>query len=196
MLLTLVLGFGTAAQAQTLGHSINVSLGLKAGASLTNFIGADAKNYYDNRFGFHGGIFANIGFSRRFAFQPELLYSQKGVYYSDFSNQSLRLHYIDVPLALHINMGGLFIEAGPQVSFLVKAEYKSGTMTADAQEYTSPVDIGCLFGLGYQFKNGLGIGLRYNNDFTCVDKATSVRSQSRIYNNAFQLYLTGVMRGR
>ncbi len=64
--LALSLSISTAAQAQKRGRSSggspSVSLGLKAGASLTNLTGADAK-VFDNRFGFHGGLFANIGIS-------------------------------------------------------------------------------------------------------------------------------------
>ncbi|MGI4742955.1 MAG: porin family protein [Janthinobacterium lividum] len=201
MLLALMLGFSTGAQAQKRGRSsggTSVSLGLKAGASLTNFTGADAQGY-DNRFGFHAGIFANIGLTKLFAFQPELLYSQKGANYTGSSDLSLRLHYIDVPLAFHVNTGGLFFEAGPQVGFLVGAKYQRGSTTTDVSDATNSVDFGYLFGLGYQLKHGLGVGLRYNGGFTNVDKATTfgnVTSQARARNSAFQLYLTYSVNGR
>lgn len=199
VLLALLLVFSTVAHAQRRGGGgSKVSLGLKAGASLTNFTGADAQGY-DNRFGFHAGIFANIGLTKLFAFQPELLYSQKGANYTGSSDRSLRLHYLDVPLAFHVNTGGLFFEAGPQVGFLVGAKYQAGSNTVDVKDGTSSVDFGYLFGLGYQLKHGLGVGLRYNGGFTSVDKATTfgnVTTQSRIRNSAFQLYLTYSVRGR
>lgn len=189
----------TAAQAQRRGrNSGDVSLGLKAGASLTNFVGADATGY-DNRFGFHAGVFANIGLTSLFAFQPELLYSQKGVNYSNTSDLSLRLHYVDVPLALHINTGGLFFEAGPQVGFLVAAKYQRGSTTTDVKANSNAVDFGYLFGLGYQLKHGLGASLRYNGGFTNVAQATTYGNttyQTRARNSAFQLYLTYSVNGR
>ncbi len=197
----LMLGLGTTAHAQKRGHSSgsNVSLGLKAGASLTNFTGADAQGY-DNRFGFHAGIFANIGINSLFAFQPELLYSQKGANYSGYSDRSLRLHYIDVPLAFHVNTGGLFFEAGPQVGFLVGAKYQNGSATVDAKDSYNSVDFGYLFGLGYQLKHGLGVGLRYNGGFTNAEQPVlqtpTVTVQNRRRNSAFQLYLTYSVRGR
>jgi hypothetical protein len=198
-LLALGLSISTAAQAQKRGRSSSgVSLGLKAGASLTNFTGADAKGY-DNRFGFHAGGFANIGLTSLFAFQPEILYSQKGANYSGSSDNSLRLHYIDVPLAFHINTGGLFFEAGPQVGFLVGAKYQVGSTSTDVKGGSNSVDFGYLFGLGYQLKHGLGVGLRYNGGFTNVAKATTFGNttyQSRIRNSAFQLYLTYSVSGR
>jgi len=200
-LLALGLSASTVAQAQRRGHgggSGSVSLGLKAGASLTNLTGADAKGF-DNRFGFHGGIFANIGLTSLFAFQPELLYSQKGGNYANVTDQSLRLHYIDVPLAFHVNTGGLFFEAGPQVGFLVGAKRQAGSASVDVKSGYNSVDFGYLFGLGYQLKHGLGVGLRYNGGFTNLDKATTIGNttfQARARNSAFQLYLTYSVSGR
>lgn len=200
MLLALGLSASTAAQAQRRGRSSsgNVSLGLKAGASLTSLVGADAKGF-DNRFGFHGGIFANIGLTPLFAFQPELLYSQKGGNYANVTDRSLRLHYIDVPLAFHVNTGGLFFEAGPQVGFLVGAKSQNGSVSVDVKNRYNSVDFGYLFGLGYQLKHGLGVGLRYNGGFTNIDQTTTIGNttvQARARNSAFQLYLTYSVSGR
>jgi len=193
VLLALVLGFSTVAQAQRRGRGgSDVSLGLKAGASLTNLTGPDAIAN-DYRFGFHGGVFANIGLTSLFAFQPELLYSQKGGNFKNANDVSLRLHYIDVPLAFHVNSGGLFFEAGPQVGFLVTAKSQVGSVSTDVKNSYNTVDFGYLFGLGYQLKEGLGIGLRYNGAFTNAYKSTTYGSttvQPRARNGAFQLYLT------
>jgi hypothetical protein len=198
VLLAISLSISTAAQAQKRGGSHNVSLGLKAGASLTDFVGADATNRYNNRFGFHGGVFANIGLTPLFAFQPELIYSQKGAK-TNAVDVNYRLHYIDVPLAFHVNTGGLFFEAGPQVGFLVAAKYQYGSASTDVQSGYNSVDFGYLFGLGYQLKHGLGVGLRYNGGFTNVAKATTIGNttiQARARNSAFQLYLTYSVSGR
>jgi hypothetical protein len=195
VLLAFMLGLSTIAQAQRRGRGgSDVSLGLKAGASLTNLTGRDAiATANDYRFGFHGGVFANIGLTSLFAFQPELLYSQKGGNYKNLADASLRLHYIDVPLAFHVNTGGLFFEAGPQVGFLVTAKNQVGSVSTDVKNSFNTVDFGYLFGLGYQLKYGLGVGLRYNGGFTNVPQAVTVGSttfQNRQRNGAFQLYLT------
>lgn len=193
LLLALGLGLSTAARAQYRGRGGNVSLGIKAGASLTNFVGTDA-NGYDNRFGFHAGLFANIGFAKLFAFQPELLYSQKGAKVSFANDTRIRLNYIDVPLAFHVNTDGLFFEAGPQVGFLVAAKGESGSTSTDVKSSYSSVDFGYLFGLGYQLKHGLGIGLRYNGAFTNAPASIAIgpvtQQQLRWRNSAFQLYAT------
>ena len=64
-ILALLAGFSSAAQAQR-----NVSLGLKAGGSYSSFTGAQSDGY-ESIYGFHGGVFANIGLTKLFAFQPE-----------------------------------------------------------------------------------------------------------------------------
>lgn len=99
--LALVAGLTGAAQAQR-----NISLGLKAGGTYSSFTGAQAANY-SGIFGFHGGVFANIGITSLFAFQPELIYSQKGATVSTVTDFDTRLDYLDVPLAFHVNADGL-----------------------------------------------------------------------------------------
>lgn len=197
-ILALLAGLTGAAQAQ------NVSLGLKAGATYSNLVGQDASAIgYKDIFGFHGGIFANIGLTDMFAFQPELIYSQKGAKSPAIianGDVTRRLHYLDVPLAFHINADGLFFEAGPQVGFLLVAQdkYGSATTTIDRSNFNT-LDLGYLAGLGYQRKTGPGIGLRYNGAFSNYRQASTVANtsfQPRIRNSAFQLYLTYSFGGR
>jgi len=186
----LFLGASQQAHAQYRGRGGNVSLGLKAGASLTDIVGKDVN--FDNRFGFHAGIFANIGFARLFAFQPEVLYSQKGGRYPGNNDAGIRLHYIDVPLAFHVNTDGFFFEAGPQVGFLISAKAEAGNTATTIGNYKD-LDFGYLGGLGYQLKHGLGVGLRYNGAFTNFPDSNtngSVTVQPRARNSAFQLYAT------
>ncbi|UOG75516.1 PorT family protein [Hymenobacter tibetensis] len=188
---SLLLGLAGAAQAQS-----DVSLGLKAGGTLSSFAGKEVNNY-ESVFGFHGGAFANIGFTKLFAFQPELIYSQKGAKIKNAFTQ--RLSYLDVPLAFHVNADGLFFEAGPQVGFLLAAQNKTTNTSIDSKDAYNTVDFGYLFGLGYQRKSGIGIGLRYNGGITKVDKSYTVGNityQDNLRNSAFQLYLTYSFNGR
>jgi hypothetical protein len=195
--LLLLAGLHGAARAQ----GSDVSLGLKAGASLANLVGADAGSY-KNLFGFHAGVFANIGITNMIAFQPELLYSQKGAKRPQLGTEetTFRFDYVDVPLAFHINADGLFFEAGPQVGFLVAAKEKFGNVSTNVKPNYNTVDFGYLAGLGYQRKSGMGIGLRYNGGFTNVPKerpiTSSTKVQDRVRNSAFQLYLTYSLNGR
>jgi hypothetical protein len=190
--LALVAGLAGVAQAQR-----NVSLGLKAGGTYSSFVGDNAENA-NGLFGFHAGGFVNIGLTSLFAFQPELLYSQKGSEYANTDTYT-RLHYLDVPLAFHINADGLFFEAGPQVGVLLAASNKNGSTSIDIKNSYNDFDFGYLVGLGYQRKTGPGIGLRYNGGFTNVPQALTVgtiTSQPQARNSAFQLYLTYSFGGR
>ena len=185
--LALLAGLSSAARAQS-----DVSLGLKAGASYGSFVGSNAGER-DGLFGFQAGVFANIGISRMLAFQPELLYSQKGAKVKNTTDVRTRLNYLDVPLAFHVNADGLFFEAGPQVGFLLAAKSEAGNTAVDVKSATNTVDFGYLFGLGYQRKTGPGIGLRYNGGLTNIPKSYtvgSVTTQDKIRNSVFQLYLT------
>ena len=184
--LLLLAGLHGAAQAQR-----NVSLGLKAGGSYASFVGVQAANQ-EGIFGFHAGGFANIGITKMFAFQPEIMFSQKGAK-SSVTDFSYRMNYLDVPLAFHVNADGLFFEAGPQVGFLLSAKNEVGNTSYDVKTGFNSVDVGYLFGLGYQRKTGPGIGLRYNGGFTNIPKSITVGNvtvQDKIRNSVFQLYLT------
>ncbi|RFP66091.1 PorT family protein [Hymenobacter lapidiphilus] len=197
LFLSLILTGATVGLSGTAVAQRNVSLGLKAGASLSNFVGKDAKAYKDI-VGFQAGGFANIGFTKLFAFQPEIIYSRKG---GELETPGLttRLDYVDMPLAFHANAGGLFFEAGPQVGFLVSAKDKIGNATVDVKDAYNTVDFGYLFGLGYQRKTGPGIGLRYNGGFTNVlesAKVGNITFQNQRRNSVFQLYATFSFQGR
>jgi len=185
----------------------NVSLGLKAGGSLANFVGADTGGSFslglgggrsgpENSYGFHAGVFANLGLTKLVAFQPELLYSQKGAKQDAGAGGTFtqRLHYLDVPLVFHVNTNGFFLEAGPQIGFLMASQLKLGGASADIKGTYKTVDAGYLAGLGYQLKQGPGVGLRYNGGLVNIPKpvdfgaGNSYQRQQR--NSVLQLYAT------
>ncbi len=197
LLLGLALGLTGAAQAQT------ARFGIKAGASLTNFTGKGSDGA-DYKFGFNGGFLANFGLNDAVSIQPEVLYSMKGAKGSDSSTgtnitSTVNLNYIDVPVLVHVNAGGLFFELGPQVGFLASAKAKleanGQSYSEDVKSQLKTVDFGYAAGLGYQLAAGPGIGLRYNGGFVDVSKDNS-NSNNATRNGAFQLYLTYMFGGK
>ncbi|MBC8085471.1 MAG: PorT family protein [Hymenobacter sp.] len=182
-----LLGLAGTARAQ------DVSLGLKAGGSLTTFSGDDAEGE-DQKFGFHAGGFATLSINSTFAIQPELLYSQKGSKEKIGSSEVInRFNYIDVPLLLRVNARGLFFELGPQIGFLVAAKTEFGSLSQNIKDDFNRVDFGYIAGLGYRLANGPGIGLRYNGGFTKLPKAVTVGNttfQPDLRNSALQLYVS------
>lgn len=180
------------AQAQT-----SPRLGLKAGVTYSNISGKELRNedIYDNKLGFTGGITANFNLTSDgfLSLQPELLYSQRGYQYRDReytlgsgsnavtykSKGDVNFNYLDLPVLLKINAGGLFFEAGPQVSYLLgiknNTEEKVGSQSYEKSERISKddlseIEIGYAAGIGYQLTNGLNLGLRYTGGINSLAK--------------------------
>ncbi|TGD78245.1 porin family protein [Hymenobacter wooponensis] len=197
----LTVAAASSAQAQ------GVRLGLRAGANYSNLAGnVKNENTYNNKFGFLGGVMLNAdvtgdGF---FSIQPEVLYSQKGfenkpteytntilgVGYTEKREGKVNYNYLDVPVLLKINAGGLIVEAGPQYSYLLSANDET-KITRTRQPNGTPnvieaqdkkdvsgfkrSELGYVAGVGYQADNGLSLNLRYTgafSDFVKSDNGT------------------------
>lgn len=193
-----------------------VSFGVRAGvnfAKLTNlgssasasFGGSSASVKSSSRILPHFGVYTELKLNNFVSFQPELLYSPKGYKYtsksksgSDYTTVTshLTLTYLDIPLQMRFNTGkGFHILAGPSVSFLLSAKYKSkteaksgGVVQADVEtedtskDGLSKVDIGMYLGLGYQLKNGLNFSARWNRGFSDI-----YENANNHQNNVFQI---------
>jgi len=174
-------------------HAQGIRLGVKAGANLSNLSGdLTEEDRFKNKVGFHGGVMLNVGLVADgfLSIQPEVLYSQKGFKYADneFTVGSDRIkyegdrtyNYIDVPVLLKVKAGGLYLEAGPQYSYLLKVKDESSISrngnTFSSVSGTQDLDnvrrseIGYAAGLGFQSDMGLLIGVRYNGSFTDFGK--------------------------
>lgn len=191
LVLALFAGLRGAAHAQS-----GVRYGLKGGVSSATFASGDAFSFDDAfsdrdddlqlkrfRTGFTAGGFVNVGLSKRFALQPEVLYSQKGGAIPDFqgsegtSRTTLKstVGYLDVPVLLRAHFGRsarFFVELGPQVSFVLHNRdfTQSGATGTQSPKNTRTDDLnrvvaGYASGLGYEFANGLRLGLRSTADF-------------------------------
>ncbi|KUG06349.1 porin family protein [Solirubrum puertoriconensis] len=166
-----------------------IRFGVKAGANYSNLAGDVVdEDRYESKFGVHGGLMLNVGLvdDGFLSLQPEILFSQKGFKYADrdvtIGNDRLRFtgkltyNYLDVPVLLKINAGGLFFEAGPQFGYLLSASddievTRNGQTQTSSQNYSDLDDVkrtevGYAAGLGFQAKSGPMIGLRYNGSFT------------------------------
>jgi len=111
------------ALATTTGFS--QTLGIKGGPTYYTFSGSGAGDY-EYRIGYTAGIMLQQHINELIGLQVEALYTSKGgkVDYRS-GNQEIkgaqRLNYVDVPVLLHLSASGLFIDLGPQVSFITKA---------------------------------------------------------------------------
>jgi hypothetical protein len=167
-----------------------VQYGLKAGINYSNIAGdLDNQDIYKNKLGFVGGIATNIPLSSDgfLNLAPELLYSSKGYQYQDDEvtinnikykyKGDVSFNYIDLPVLLKINAGGLFFEGGPVASYLLdikdKTERKIGEDDYENVEIiskgnASDFEIGYAAGLGFKAPMGISLNLRYNGSINAL----------------------------
>jgi Outer membrane protein beta-barrel domain len=106
--------------------SQSFSFGIKGGANLGKISGQAFKDEFT--LGYHAGAFASIGLGRKFAIQPEVLFSQVNVdtttNFSDvyaFKNiNKVQLKYLSIPILLNYKIARILtLQAGPQFGILL-----------------------------------------------------------------------------
>lgn len=179
--------------AGTASAQTDVTIGAKAGANFARML----DKYHGNgqfKPAFHVGLFGNIKFADKVAFQPELLYSGQGTRlepeYEDEDNLSIVTGYLQVPLLLQYALTEKFtIEAGPQIGILLSAKYKWSEYWEDedewesdwedTKEYYKKTDIGITAGIGFKISQRLGLYARYTHGMTniFIDDSEKVGNQ-------------------
>ena len=162
-----------------------VEFGAKAGinmASLRNRHGASNKNLV----GFNAGGIAHINFSRDFALQGELVYSQQGTKAKTFTGSipyEDHLNYLTVPILAQVQTKtGFRIYGGPQVGFLLNAETTQPGVDPERTNYYKPVDVEFAAGLSHLIKTiGLGFDARFNFSLTDIAKADNVDIRQTVW---------------
>ena len=161
--------------------------GVKAGANYSNFTNAGFNT--EGLTGFHAGGIMAFEISDKFSIQEEFLFSTQGAKLKGgiLDGQELKLSYITVPILLKYRSAmGIYIEAGPQVGILASEDFKKLGIN---DKFAEKIDAGIAGGIGYQFKNGLGIGARYYYGFTDVSKVTTAGIKPNFQNNMVQASL-------
>lgn len=181
----LILSLGLLMSVATAASAQEIRFGVKAGANYSS-VTADETDGIESKIGLQAGLLANFALSDLISIQPEVLYSQKGLQSEADSDDKLKLNYIDVPLLVKVNAGGLFFEGGPQVGFLAGAKITDGNEDRDIKDLYNTVDFGYVAGLGYQLESGPMIGLRYNGGISNINEGDA--NPNKIRNSVFQLY--------
>ena len=158
----------------------SVYIGPKVGLNLANFTG----NVNSNLRGLaalHIGGIAEIEIVDMFSVQPELLFSVKGAILGD---TKLVNSYISMPImGKFYPIDILYIEAGPEIGFLISANEKSNANNFKNTDSYKTVDMGLGFGAGVNLRDiGLSLGLRYNAGLSNI-----FVDNSRIKNGVFQI---------
>nr|WP_315028280.1 porin family protein [uncultured Chryseobacterium sp.] len=185
--LALVAGTFTFAQKTSTNTSSSspVRFGLKAGLNISSLSNSDS----NSKAGFYGGVFANIPVAQDFSVQPEVLYSGMGAKAKGNSDLKVNLDYIAVPVMFQYNaLPNLYLEAGPQFSFLINSKFKNNSASVDAKDTFKTFDFGLGLGAGYYFTPNIGVNVRYVAGLTDVNKEKFSGSDSQ-KNGVFQVGL-------
>ncbi|HEX6914885.1 MAG TPA: porin family protein [Chitinophagaceae bacterium] len=165
---------------------------------LTDLTGGMVKN--TDRTGIFAGGSVSVPVAKNFSIEPGIYYSQKGSllkgeldgkalsFLGANAKAQLNSHYIDVPLLAKAGFGGFEVFAGPQLSWLARADLKvsAGALgfdvyksSYDATDQLNRWDAGITGGIGYRFSNGLGISASYDHGLTRADANRNIDSYNK-----------------
>ena len=154
----------------------DAKFGIVAGPNFSTF----HSNFFDGKFrgGFHAGILGVFKFSEKWAFRPEILYSQQGMTirddpgsYTKFMNYN---NYISIPIQFEYFFKDWFsLQFGPGIGFLLKAQeitkYPGNDNIEDVTDTYYRVDIGLYLGVEYTFNDHFGLGFRFYSGLMYVE---------------------------
>ena len=188
------------------------SFGVKAGLSYAGLQGDAVKslgNLLDfsngrittgNRTGYFAGGYISLPISKNILIEPGLYYTQKGYELKgalnikglDFlganAKSQLQSQYLDIPLLIKADLGGLQLFAGPQFSYLMNANLHTtaGALgfnllnnNTDATAQFNRWDAGVTGGIGYQFINGLNLSASYDYGLSKIDVNKNLNAYNR-----------------
>ena len=174
--------------------------GLIAGPTFSQI---DGDKYYGYHIiGLTAGGYVNLPFSKHFAAQMELKYTQMGAHSSvkevveyNYPSYSLRLHYAEIPLMLQYDLGYFKIkgksldfiklEAGISLDFLLGHR---GELDGAIQNWKlNFFSISGNFGLHFDITNHWGVGARMMYSITPMQtNPTPLRPFDHAYNKVIQ----------
>jgi len=192
------------------------SLGIRAGMTSSSMKGDAVQSLQDilavtdgmittkNQSGFFAGANVAIPVSQQISIEPGIFYAQKGYelhgsldlkgieFLGANAKAQLKSQYIDVPVLVKGNFNGFQVFAGPQVSYLTRADLKTkaGVLgfnllneSFDVTDEFNRWDAAITGGIGYQFKNGFNVTAAYDHGLSKVDANKNADS----YNRAFKV---------
>ncbi|RXG15694.1 outer membrane protein with beta-barrel domain [Leeuwenhoekiella aestuarii] len=167
-----ILVFGTTSLMQAQSE---LAFGIKGGVNFSNLTGDRFGEFDDDsaRTSFNLGALVEIPVTEKLAIQPEVFYSGQGfdlIQRDNDQDTEFQLNYINVPVLAKIYLvQGLYIEAGPQVGFLVDSKIDGPNATVGLNEDNfNDIDFAGAVGVGYKFNGGMYLNARYTQGFTDI----------------------------
>lgn len=146
--------------------SQSTSLGIRAGANLSNWnfsiAGVDSRSMLNP----DAGVFAVFLISKTFSLEPGVTYSILGseLNYGEDEKIEYKLSYLQVPImGKYVFANGVGFFAGPQVAFLLDAKSKENKgANQDIKSVLNKTDFFIALGMEYNFPAGISIYVKYN----------------------------------
>lgn len=193
---------------------VKPSFGVRAGISSAGMRGDAVNNLKSmldfsngmittsDRSGFFAGAYATVPVGEVFSIEPALYYTQKGYelkgelnikgveFLGANAKAKLNSQYIDIPVLLKANLGGFQVFAGPQLSYLARADLRTTAgvfgfnllnNTMDATQQFNRWDAALTGGVGYQFTNGVNLIASYDHGLSKVDANKNLNSYNRSF---------------
>jgi hypothetical protein len=138
------------------------------------------------------GGFATIPINPRFAFQPELLYSQQGAKvedeFDDDDRGTFKIDYVLVPLLANIGLSSgpnrVSLLVGPQIGFRTSAKADDDEEEVDAKDNTESTDFGLVAGIAANISNFV-VDARYTHGLSNINAIDE--SDQTIKNRVFTI---------
>lgn len=171
-------------------YSQSLNAGIKIGANLNKLTGQSFNDAFS--FGYHAGVFVNVGFGKKWSIQPEALFSQTNVdtssqFSSVYKNISfntvnhIKLNYLSIPVLLQYKLSPMLsLQAGPQFGILMQTDKN---LLQNGQDAFKQGDLSILAGLQIKITRFVAYG-RYAIG---VDNISNVPVQDSWKNQTIQL---------
>ncbi|NBC86258.1 MAG: outer membrane beta-barrel protein [Bacteroidetes bacterium] len=159
---------------------LDVKPGVRAGVNFANLRGDDVPDNVEGTTGLHAGVVLLVDPAGPLAFQPELLYTQKGYELSEGENTfTLTANYIQVnalaklqipvtgPISPHVSIGPA---VGVKASENAEASGSEVNISGDTDQFKD-TEISGVFGAGVDITAGFGtvmIDVRYDLGLTNI----------------------------
>ena len=174
------------------GTAQKINFGVKAGLNMSMLTGSKDLIMSSNN-GFFAGTLLEFKLLGKIAIQPELLFSAQG---AKFESKDLtyatttKMNYLILPVMVkYYPVAGLFVEAGPQVGFLISSRQDidnritNVSTSENIKEVTKDFDMSINAGVGYDILDKVVAQVRY-----CIGLTnTSTLENTDVKNGVFQL---------
>ncbi|NDV58995.1 porin family protein [Bacteroides sp. 519] len=147
----------------------NISYGVKADATMSNYILSDMDNMSSNMgIGFSVGGFAKWDITKNFAIQPELLinfrtseFKDKGKGKRDFDYWGMEIPVYAMGQWYTANNSRFYAAVGPYIGYGFSARYKDPEYKLYKNDALKRFDFGFGTQVGYEFPNRISINASY-----------------------------------